>query len=163
MDSARARAAAVEVADAPADGGDAQWCLAQYYAELRERFAADVEAAVGAARPADFMPPRGWFFVARHDGRIVGCGGLRRVDPQLAEVKRMWVDRAARGHGIGGRLLDAIEARARDAGIRTLRLDTNASLTEAIAMYSRRGYRDVPAFNEEPYAHRWFAKDLTTG
>jgi len=72
----------------------------------------------------------------------------------------MWVDPAARGLGIGRRLLDELEARAAAHGCRTVRLETNATLSEAIALYRRAGYREIPAFNDEAYAHHWFAKDL---
>jgi DNA-binding MarR family transcriptional regulator/GNAT superfamily N-acetyltransferase len=157
------RAAAVAILESRARSADAQWCIAQYFAELGERFAGGFDPAITkAAGPDEFTPPRGWFFVARLDGRAVGCGGLRTMGDGIGEVKRMWVDRDARGLGIGRRLLDVIEARASQSGLHTLRLETNASLTEAIAMYRARGYREVPAFNAEPYAHHWFAKDLVS-
>ena len=53
-----------------------------------------------------------------------------------------------------------LEAHARRAGVRTVRLETNRSLAEAISLYRRSGYREVAAFNEEPYAHHWFEKRL---
>jgi GNAT superfamily N-acetyltransferase len=153
------RAAAVAIVEVPARSADAQWCIAQYFAELATRFEGGFDHAVThAAGPDDFTPPRGWFFVARLDGRAIGCGGLRTMGDGIGEVKRMWVDRDARGLGIGRRLLDVVETRASEIGLRTLRLETNASLTEAIALYRARGYREVPAFNAEPYAHHWFAK-----
>ena len=55
----------------------------------------------------------------------------------------------------------ALEARAREHGAMSARLETNRSLTEAIRLYRSAGYQEVPAFNEEPYAHHWFEKDLT--
>jgi GNAT superfamily N-acetyltransferase len=70
----------------------------------------------------------------------------------------MWVDPAARGLGIAQRLLDAIEQQAVALGLRTLRLDTNRSLVEARALYLRNGYREIPAYNQNPYAHHWFEK-----
>jgi ribosomal protein S18 acetylase RimI-like enzyme len=73
-------------------------------------------------------------------------------------VKRMWVDAAARGLGVGRRLLETLEAEARNFGLRTLRLETNRSLVEAQALYRRTGYREVAPFNDEPYAHHWFEK-----
>ena len=66
----------------------------------------------------------------------------------------------ARGLGVGRRLLAELESQARAHGVRTLRLETNRSLTEAIALYRSSGYREVPAFNDEPYAHHWFEKRL---
>ena len=155
------RATAVEIGEEPAHGDDARWCIAQYFTELGERFAGGFDHAITlAATPDDLSPPHGHFFVARLDGRAVGCGALKIVDREVGEVKRMWVARDARGLGVGRRILEAVERRARERGVRTLRLETNASLIEAIAMYRQHGYREVPAFNAEPYAHHWFAKDL---
>jgi ribosomal protein S18 acetylase RimI-like enzyme len=53
-----------------------------------------------------------------------------------------------------------LEARALEGGARTVRLETNRTLTEAIAMYRKAGYVEVPAFNDEPFAHHWFEKPL---
>ena len=72
----------------------------------------------------------------------------------------MWVSDDVRGLGIGRRLLNELEARARAAGARSIRLETNRSLTEAIALYRASGYREIPPFNDEVYAHHWFEKRL---
>jgi ribosomal protein S18 acetylase RimI-like enzyme len=72
----------------------------------------------------------------------------------------MWVAPTARGLGLGRRLLDDLEAHAAARGVRTLRLETNRALGEAIGLYRSAGYREVAAFSEEPYAHHWFEKAL---
>ena len=72
----------------------------------------------------------------------------------------MWVAETARGLGIGRRLLAELEGHARAAGARLVRLETNAALTEAISLYRSAGFREVDPFNDEPYAHHWFEKDL---
>jgi ribosomal protein S18 acetylase RimI-like enzyme len=72
----------------------------------------------------------------------------------------MWVDQNVRGLGLGRRLLADLEAQAAAHGASVVRLDTNKTLTEAIAMYRAAGYREVDAFNEETYAHHWFEKLL---
>ncbi len=72
----------------------------------------------------------------------------------------MWTAPDLRGMGLGKRLLRYLEDRARAAGVRVLRLETNKALTEAIALYKGAGYTEVEAFNEEPYAHHWFEKRL---
>jgi ribosomal protein S18 acetylase RimI-like enzyme len=61
---------------------------------------------------------------------------------------------------VGRRLLAELEAEATAHGVRTLRLDTNRALTEAIALYRTAGYREVDRFNDEPYAHHWFEKTV---
>jgi ribosomal protein S18 acetylase RimI-like enzyme len=105
-------------------------------------------------------PPTGLFLVARLRGAPVGCGGLLWSDGEPADIKRMWVAPAVRGLGLGKRLLSELEGRARDSGATVARLDTNRNLTEAIAMYRSSGYEEVPRFNDEPYAHHWFEKQL---
>jgi ribosomal protein S18 acetylase RimI-like enzyme len=77
-----------------------------------------------------------------------------------ARALRMWVAETARGLGIGRRLLTELEACARASGASSTRLETNGSLVEAIAMYRSAGYVEVPAFNDEPFAHHWLEKQL---
>jgi ribosomal protein S18 acetylase RimI-like enzyme len=73
----------------------------------------------------------------------------------------MWVSPDVRGLGLGRRMLTELEKQAAAHGSEVLRLETNQNLTEAVALYRAAGYREVPAFNTEPYAHHWFEKPLT--
>jgi ribosomal protein S18 acetylase RimI-like enzyme len=75
----------------------------------------------------------------------------------------MWVAPTARGLGLGRRLLTELERLAAEHGVRRVRLETNRNLTEAIALYRSAGYREVSPFNDEPYAHHWFEKQLRRG
>lgn len=143
------------------DSPDAKWCLGQYFAELDERFEGGFDA--GRSIPADagdLRPPRGIFLVARLDGRPVGCGAVKAIEPGIGSIKRMWVSREVRGTGVGRRLLLALEKEAAGLGMGLLRLETNRSLHEAQALYRRNGYREVPAFNDDPYAAHWFEKRI---
>jgi DNA-binding MarR family transcriptional regulator len=129
---------------------DARWCIQHYFAELGERFGLD---------PSKTLPHEGEdivFLLARFDAQPAGCGVLKGD-----EIMRMWVDRPHRGLGIAARLLDALEAEAAARGHERVRLYTNASLAEAQAMYVARGYADIPRYNADPYAERWFEKRLT--
>jgi ribosomal protein S18 acetylase RimI-like enzyme len=72
----------------------------------------------------------------------------------------MWVSPSTRGLGLGRRILGELEALAARSGARLVRLETNRSLVEAIALYRSAGYREVPAFNDEPFADHWFEKEL---
>jgi ribosomal protein S18 acetylase RimI-like enzyme/DNA-binding MarR family transcriptional regulator len=140
---------------------DAQRCLAEYFAELDRRFDAGFDPARSISADLDEMrPPAGAFLVATSRGVAIGCGALKFHADAPTELKRMWVDPQARGLGVGRRLLDELEQRAVAGGSRTVRLETNKSLTEAIAMYRAAGYREVNAFNDEPYAHHWFEKRI---
>jgi DNA-binding MarR family transcriptional regulator/RimJ/RimL family protein N-acetyltransferase len=155
------RAASVKVAAESPDGADARVCLNAYFRELATRFESGFDAdADGSARVADMAPPSGIFVIARLDGDAVGCGGFKRVDKAMAEIKRVWTAPSARGMGVARRMLRALEAAAREAGIKTLRLDTNKALTEAHALYRREDYREVDRFNDNPYAHHWFEKRI---
>jgi DNA-binding MarR family transcriptional regulator len=140
---------------------DAQLCLREYFAELARRFETGFDPALSIpTEPHHLRPPAGVFLVATLLGEPIGCGGLKFHEGEPAELKRMWVAESARGLGIGRRLLGELERRAAAEGVRVLRLETNKSLREAISLYRSAGYREVDAFNDEPYAHHWFEKHL---
>jgi GNAT superfamily N-acetyltransferase len=144
----------------PADEG-ARRCVARYFAELDRRF--DHGFDPGASIPADdeeLVPPRGAFLVALLDGEPVGCGAVKSLTAETGSVKRMWVAETARGLGLGRRLLQALEEQALALGLTRLRLETNRGLREAIALYTGSGYREVAAFNDDPYADHWFEKEI---
>jgi DNA-binding MarR family transcriptional regulator/N-acetylglutamate synthase-like GNAT family acetyltransferase len=151
----------VEIVDADPAGADGRHCLGAYFAELGRRFDAGFDLAHSHAdADDDLRPPQDVFLVARLRGKPVGCGGLKLRRRVPAELRRMWVSDDVRGLGIGRRLLGELEARAEAAGARSVRLETNRSLTEAIALYRAAGYHEIPAFNDEFYAHHWFEKKL---
>ena len=155
------RAGEVQISVEPPDSDDARFCLGEYFRELAERFDAGFDPSrSNPARDEDMVPPAGCFVVARLEGRPVGCGALKRLDGTLGEIKRMWTSPAARGLGVARRVLERLETTAREFGLRTLRLETNRTLTEAQKLYRQAGYREVDAFNDEPYAHHWFQKAL---
>ena len=110
--------------------------------------------------PERYRPPHGTFVVARSDGDPVACGGVQPIDEHTAEIKRMWVHDDWRGAGLGSRLLRHLEAVALDLGHGLVRLDTNRTLGEAVAMYERAGYRHIERYNDNPYARAWFEKGL---
>jgi DNA-binding MarR family transcriptional regulator/N-acetylglutamate synthase-like GNAT family acetyltransferase len=145
------------------DSADAKWCVAQYFAELGERFDDGFDARRSIPADAeDLKPPRGIFMIARLDGRPVGCGAVKAIEPGVGSVKRMWVSREVRGSGVGRRLLLALENEAAELGMELLRLETNRSLNEAQVLYRRNGYREVAAFNDEPHADHWFEKPISS-
>jgi DNA-binding MarR family transcriptional regulator/GNAT superfamily N-acetyltransferase len=140
---------------------DARAALAAYFAELDQRFRSGFHPEAAGGDDVDGMrPPDGAFLLVRSDGDTIGCGGLHHVDRGTGEIKRMWIDPEWRGLGLGPRLLACLEGVARELGRRRVILDTNESLTEAIAMYERAGYHAIERYNDNPYAHRWFARRL---
>src|SRR5215470_6816112 len=151
--------AAVHITAEAPDSADARWCLGQYFRELAGRFKTGFDPAKSIpANPDELTPPAGVFVVARLGGQPIGCGALKVKDRTIGEVKRMWVAADARGLGVGRRILETLETRARDFGVSTLRLETNRTLKEAQALYRKCGYLEVEPFNDEPYAHHWFEK-----
>ena len=139
----------------------ARHCLTRYYAELDARFPAGFE--VSRSRDPDakaMIRPRGAFFVAISDGLPVGCVALKGEGESRAEIKRLWVDRGARGLGLAQRLMAAAEDTARALHIHTLRLDTNRALPEAERFYRTAGWTEIERYNDNPYAELFFEKRL---
>ena len=153
--------ARVVVSEEPATSPAAQQCLERYYAELRGRFEEGLDPDKSVLHSLDeFAPPRGRFLVIYSDGEPVACGGFTPLGSDAAYLKRMWVSPAARGLGMGRRLLAALEEKARSSGYRFARLETHQALAEAQHLYRSSGYTEVEPFNDELYAHHWFEKPL---
>ncbi|HEX3514155.1 MAG TPA: bifunctional helix-turn-helix transcriptional regulator/GNAT family N-acetyltransferase [Trebonia sp.] len=153
------RAATVRFEPADPASPAARDVVGRYFAEIGRRFGFD---------PSDepeqdallLVPPTGVFVVALSDGEPVACGGLQAIAPHVGELKRMWVHDDWRGAGLGSRLLRHLEDQARQLGHDTVRLDTNAALAEAIAMYRRAGYRAIDRYSDNPWATHFFEKRL---
>ncbi len=153
--------AAVEIQRADPAGTDAMSCVRAYFAELDRRSDSGFDAGAGiSAEPHEVTPPAGLFLVAYLRGEPIGCGAVKHHPGEPSEIKRMWVAESARGLGIARRILAELEADAVRSGAIMARLETNRALVEAIALYRSAGYVEVPAFNEEPFAHHWFEKQL---
>lgn len=98
--------------------------------------------------PAEVAPGRGAFLVVWMNGVPVGCGAVRSLDPETGELKRMYVAPAARGTGLGRRLVDALQAEARALGLRRLVLETGTRQQAAIALYRATGFEPIPLYGE---------------
>jgi DNA-binding MarR family transcriptional regulator len=154
-------AAIVAVAPIDPSHPQAQRCLSAYFAELNRRFEAGFDPSRSISADNDELrPPAGLLVLALLRGKPVGCGALKFHNDRPAEVKRMWVAESARGLGVGRRILTELEEYAAASRVRTLRLETNKTLVEAVSLYRSAGYVEVAAFNDEPYAHHWFEKQL---
>ncbi|WP_307849655.1 GNAT family N-acetyltransferase [Qaidamihabitans albus] len=146
---------------------DAVTALRRYFTEIvgryhgRQATEQEVDAAIADEPSDDLRPPSGLLLLARRDGETVGCAGLRLLRPETAELTRLYVDREARGLGLGERLVRAVEEAARELGARFVRLDTRRDLVEARTLYARLGYREIPAYNDGKYADHWFEKRLS--
>jgi DNA-binding MarR family transcriptional regulator/GNAT superfamily N-acetyltransferase len=141
---------------------DARYCLAEYVAELNRRSQRGFDPSVGAtALPHEVRPPAGEFFVAYLHGEAVGCGAVKHHADAPAEIKRMWLAPSVRGLGLGRRLLERLEGCALASGARVAHIETSAVLVEALSLYRSAGWKEVPAFNDEPFADHWFEKALS--
>jgi DNA-binding MarR family transcriptional regulator/GNAT superfamily N-acetyltransferase len=141
---------------------DARRAVQAYLAELSRRFEEGFDPARGiSATDEEVSPPAGLFLLATLYGEPVGCGVLKFRHDAPAHIKRMWVAASVRGLGLGRRLLVELEAQAAAHGVRTVQLETHHALGEAIGLYRSASYREVGAFNDEPYAHHWFEKTIS--
>jgi GNAT superfamily N-acetyltransferase len=113
-------------------------------AELLERYGAEDE--LDGLTADQLAPPHGSFIVAWLEDSAVGCGGLRRIDEQTAEIKRMYVRPTARRKGIALAMLSALEEAARELGYARVVLETGTKQPEAMQMYETHGYDSI-----EPY------------
>lgn len=113
-------------------------------------------ARIVADFAADRDPEREAAWIAELDGRRVGCVFCVAVDATTAQLRILLVDPAARGRGLGGRLVDECVAFARRAGYARMRLWTNDPLVAARRVYLSRGFALV-----DEHAHHSFGADLT--
>jgi GNAT superfamily N-acetyltransferase len=117
-------AASVEITAVDPEHRDARYCLAEYAAELNRRSDRGFDQAVGAtALPHEVRPPAGQFFVIYLRGEPIGCGAVKHNPGAPTEIKRMWIAPAARGLGLGRRLLEDLEACALASGVRVARIE----------------------------------------
>lgn len=141
--------------------------LDAYFAER----AAGFPAEQGEYRPtyptsAAFTPPAGVFLLVEDDDDVIGCGGVRRIEPNpdtndtRYEIKHLWLTPASRGRGAGRRLLQELERRAHEFGAKELVLDTNASLEAAGGLYRSSGFTEIAPYNANPNATHWYGKPL---
>lgn len=150
----------VTIVDVPPADRDARAAVAAYLRELDDRFATGFDPEQAAQDEVEFTGERGLFLVARSGTDVVGCGALRWLGSDVAEIKRMWVNPDWRGLGVAQRLLSRLEDEAVRSHRPLVRLDTHGDLAAAIAMYRRAGYVEVPRYNDNPYAQHWFEKQI---
>jgi GNAT superfamily N-acetyltransferase len=126
---------------------EAQQLISALNCELETRYPED-GANFFRLDSEDVANGRGAFLVAYMDGRPVGCGAVRRNEPGVAEIKRMYVAPEARGRGVGRLVLEELEVVARQLGIRRLVLETGPRQPEALTLYRRAGFVEIPLFGE---------------
>jgi ribosomal protein S18 acetylase RimI-like enzyme len=112
--------------------------------------------ADAARLPGPYIPPRGDIWIAQIDAEIVGCIALRPLPGAVGEVKRMYVDPAWRGRGVGRALLERLIASARERGYRQIRLGTLHEMVEAQALYRSLGFTPIERYRDDEMVDTMF-------
>jgi ribosomal protein S18 acetylase RimI-like enzyme len=115
-----------------------------------------------ASLPGQYAAPAGALLLARVDGQVAGCGGVRplpEVDhPDACEMKRLYVRPAFRGHGLGRLIAQALMDHALQAGYSTMLLDTLDEMEAARGLYQTLGFVEVPPYYFNPIAGAHYLK-----
>jgi len=124
----------------------------ELFVEYAASIAVDLEyqgfSAELASLPGKYAPPTGELLIARVDGEARGCVALRALDTGTLEMKRLYVRPAARGTGLGKRLVEAAVSFARRQAYTEIRLDTLATMASAQALYRSMGFVEIPAYGD---------------
>ncbi|KOV90538.1 acetyltransferase [Streptomyces sp. NRRL B-3648] len=158
------------IAPEPYDSPAAAALWRAYYTEVSDRWyllhegrrtdPAELEREIAAQPGTDLAPPGGQLLLGRYDGTPAGTAGVRLLEPDTAELTRVFVLPGRRGRGGAPLLVAAAEEAARALGARRIVLDTRSDLVEARALYTRLGYAETGPHNTDPYAEHWFRKEL---
>jgi putative acetyltransferase len=106
-----------------------------------------------ATLPGHYAPPKGRLLLGEYEGQLAACVALRGLEGDVCEMKRLYLRPAFRGKGLGRMLAEYLIAEARRIGYRHMRLDTvEPVMKDAVAMYRRLGFREIPAYRENPMA-----------
>ena len=149
---------------APADHGSVVRELAEYFAFLGE----EVDPAGLDHDVADWQREYDgvagvMLVVVDPAGQVVGTAGVRRLEPGVTELKRMWLRPACRGLGLARRLMDRVLEEAGALGGRALRLDSEQRLGAAVRLYRSYGFAEIPDYNRNPRADVWMELRLGPG
>jgi GNAT superfamily N-acetyltransferase len=105
------------------------------------------------------QPPDGLLLLATDDGDVVGTAAMKRIGPDTAEIKRMWVDPSRRGNGVGREMLDRLVSGAHASRYRRIRLDSPDFMVAAHGLYRSSGFADIGPYPEseipDEYKPHW--------
>ena len=146
----------------PLDGPAGTDLVAAFAAEIASLYPGWDTTIGPTAEPHEFVPPKGAFVVAYVDDRPVACGGVKLLDDNVGEIKRIYVNPDARGKGVARRLLDYLERTASELGCTMLRLDTGNNQPGALPLFEGTGYTKIADYNDNPYAAYWFEKTIAS-
>src|SRR6266496_265333 len=146
------KAAMLEIvqADTPESINEARQLLQEYAASLNFDLCFQNFGQELVELPGEYVPPDGFLFLARDEGKAAGCVALRKFSAGICEMKRLYVRPAFRGRGLGRHLALTIINAARHAGYGRMRLDTLSSMKQAVALYESIGFRRIPPYRANP-------------
>ena len=108
-----------------------------------------------------YRSPTGALVLVKDFSGYVGCAGIRKFTDEICELKRTYVLPSKRGRGIGLLLLTACMDEARNLGYKHMYLDTHSSMKAAISLYLKNGFKDIPAYYDNPISEtRYLAAEL---
>jgi ribosomal protein S18 acetylase RimI-like enzyme len=106
-----------------------------------------------AGLPGDYAPPSGRLILAQYRNDLAGCVALHKIEPEICEMKRLYLRPQLRGRGVGRALAEAVIAEARAIGYSKMRLDTvEPVMPNAVAMYRRLGFVEIEPYRPNPIA-----------
>jgi ribosomal protein S18 acetylase RimI-like enzyme len=106
-----------------------------------------------AGLPGEYASPHGRLLLAEYDGQLAGCVALHKLEPEICEMKRLYLRTRFRGKGLGRALAETIIAEARAIGYRRMRLDTvEPVMKDAVGIYRRLGFKEIPPYRANPIA-----------
>ncbi len=150
----------VTFATEAADTVVSQQLQAAFFAEIGSRYPGWEPGHSQSAEASDFSPPAGAWIVAYLDGVAVGCGGIKGSGNGIAEIRRVFLNAYARGHGIGRALLLELETQADRLGFERCRLTTGDRQPEALSLFRSAGFVEISAFNNNVFSRHWMEKRL---
>jgi len=101
--------------------------------------------------PGDYAAPAGELLLAKRGDHVLGTIALKALEPQVAEIKRLFVRPQVRRTGVAKALVAAIINIARERGYREVKLDTLPEMQGAIALYKSFGFAPIPPYGSHPY------------